>query len=85
MIKVDSTQVALVAFQTEELATMYFDFSGVRDQVELIDESELAPDILGEMEGEDLFLIEDEMMIEEMGRRGTGFPYLEFIRPYERL
>ena len=83
LIKIDSVEVALVAFQTEDLADLYFDFSGIKKQVELIDEHELAPDILNEIAGENLFLVEDEMMIEEMGRRGAGFPFSEFVRPYE--
>ncbi|MAS94074.1 MAG: hypothetical protein CMO55_12835 [Verrucomicrobiales bacterium] len=83
MIKVDTENVALVAFGSEELAARYFDFSGVRNEIELVDESGLAPDILEAISGDDLFLIEDEMMIEEMGRRGAAFPFSEFVRPYE--
>ncbi len=81
-IKIDDSQLALVSFRTQELGRAYFNPVGLTKASGLISEIELEPHIRDSLVGEPVLEFQDELMMEEIRRRGCGFPFCEFVTEY---
>ena len=74
----------LVAFQNRDLGEQFLAHTLGSDELQLTGEDALDPETLEELIGEPLFLFQDQCMMDEIRRRGTGFPFCEFVSEYGR-
>lgn len=81
-IKINDAQLALVSFRTQELGKAYFNPAGLSEASGLISEAELQPPVRESLIGEPVLEFQDEKMMEEIRRRGAGFPFCEFVTEY---
>jgi hypothetical protein len=81
-MKIDSQHLALVAFRTRDLGEEYFQDRGI-ETCYLVDESELDQALREAISGDDVFIYESSEMIREIGRRGSSFPFIDFVTSYQ--